>query len=158
METDSAAPPRSRTRRYLSFALLVALAVLAGRLIEDYRYEHRDEYEQFAVPWSHFTTSPDGRTLSFEGRIGLICWEPDRVELKRGEPIVATVYYEVQAVRDGQSMFCTLDEPLPNGTLIVDGFDPSEPNGRGSNRGCPRSEQRVGDAPPTTSPFDLPCF
>jgi hypothetical protein len=117
------------------------------------------------VPWSHFTTSPDGRTLSFEGRIGLICWKPDRVELKRGEPIVATVYYEVQVVRDGQSMFCTLggarlapvsitlDEPLPDGTLIVDGFDPNQ-DGRRAGDNCPRMEQRVGDAPPpTTYPF-----
>lgn len=46
----------------------------------------------------------------------------------------------------------TLDEPLPDGSLVVDGFDPN----RDADRGCRElgPGQRVGDpAPPTTYPF-----
>jgi hypothetical protein len=40
----------------------------------------------------------------------------------------------------------TLDEPLPDGTLILDGFDPN----RDADGACrkPGPGQRVGDAPP----------
>jgi hypothetical protein len=159
-----AAPSRIRT--VLAVSLSLALAVLGSLVIVRYRHDHRDEFRHSAYPWRQFETSGDGRTLRFSGAYGSSsCGQPDRVEIESGDPVVATVYYKAQSVRDGHAMFCTADlaglppvsitlaEPLPDGTLVVDGYEASATNSYPLP--CPRTEQRVGEPPPSIpdSPF-----
>ncbi len=126
----------SRTRTVLAVALTLALAVLGSLVIVRYRHDHRTEYSRIAVPWDRFEVSDDHGTLTFFA-IGSPCEEPDHMELEGSDPITATAIYRIATRVDGEQRMCAmslgsippvsieLDEPLADGTVIVDGAEPS---------------------------------
>jgi hypothetical protein len=150
----------TRSRTTLVIALTLAAVLLGVVVVSIYRHDHRDEYQDYAIPWEYFETSADGRTLTFRGALGSSsCADPVGVELQiERDPVVATAIYRRPSVLDGKAVFCTadlgvrppvvaqLDEPLPPSALVVDGYEPSEWHDRGVR--CNAAEQRVGDPVP----------
>lgn len=158
------------TRTTLVIALTLAVLAAGGELVWRYEEDHRTVYRDEQLRWHHFEASEDRRTLSFVGWFGGVCHEPDRVELSGEDRIVATVHYKVAVRRDGHDIFCTmggqiglppvtvtLDEPLDEDTLVVDGAEHDPVYGSGGNWCAPPREQRVGDAPETLI-VDVPWF
>lgn len=133
---DTDAPDGSSTNYTLvlgvAFFLVLAIAALLWTRQED------DEWTVTADSWEAAALSEDGRTLSVELFDSGNCDEPDRLELdgdlEPGQEVVATAYIRVQTKKDGDTVACStgldlegrvvtlqLDEPIPDGVILVDG-------------------------------------
>jgi hypothetical protein len=130
------APGRWRTR--LAIGLALTFIVACAGLTLSYRHAHRNVWTKDQAPWQGFDVSSDGRTLTFQA-VGIgDCTKVSGVDFSAdptaGGAVTAVVETETQTTRDGHPVFCTLalslnaasysvtlDRPVPDGTIIMDG-------------------------------------
>ncbi len=130
--------PRTWWRRPAILALSVILLAVAGELVMRYRHEHTDRYYRETVAWRGVDVSEDGRTLTFHGWAAGSGAQPDGVTFSSdptaGGSVTAVIHSRTLNYRNGHVVFSpldlkadtpiqsvTLDQPVPQGTVITDG-------------------------------------